>query len=292
MNRQRPYFEGWYFKHQKEDKIISIIPGAQIDKEGNASAFVQVITKNHSYYISYPIESYYVNRKLFFIKVGSNWFTKRVIYLSIHTKELDLEGKIQYGTFEELSYDIMGPFALIPFMPCRHQVISMRHTLQGQICLNGEVISFSDGSGYIEGDCGHTFPSNYFWSQCNHFAGEKTAIFAATADIRVLCLKIPGCIAVVKHRGKEIRFATYLGARIRKRTGHTLIITQGAYTLKVRTAPGSYQMLFAPVKGKMSRRVKECVQCRACYELIYNQKRIFRLVSLGSSFERGTSPFR
>ncbi|MBE5960051.1 MAG: hypothetical protein E7256_01490 [Lachnospiraceae bacterium] len=289
MNRQRPYFEGWYFRHQKDDNVISIIPGAQIDEEGNASAFVQVITKDASYYISYPMECYYVNRKVFFIKVGPNWFTRRVIYLSIHTKELDLEGEIRYGKFEGLHYDIMGPFRFIPFMPCRHQIISMRHSLNGRISLNGQEITFSGGNGYIEGDSGHTFPNDYFWSQCNHFSKEQAAIFAAAADIPVFGVWIPGCIAIVNYRGKELRFATYLGARVRIRTEHTLLITQGAYALRIRVAPKQGQILKAPIKGRMRGRVKECVQCRACYELFYNKKRVFRLVSGTAGFERVTS---
>ena len=284
--KKRPYFEGWYYKHEKGNDTVSIIPGAQIDEDGNASAFVQVIARNGSYYIPYPMESYEADRRMMTVKVGKNRFTKDGMVLAIHTEELNLEGKIRYGAFQRISYDIMGPFQMVPFMPCRHQIVSMKHALEGELKLNGEKISFFGGTGYIEGDCGNTFPKNYFWSQSNSFETEDAAIFAAAADVHVPGLVIPGCIAIVKHQGKEIRFATYLGARIRKMTENMLCIRQGRYELKIKVEPEKQQMLYAPVKGKMIGKVKESIQCRACYELTYDKKRIFRLLSLKNSFER------
>lgn len=40
------------------------------------------------------------------------------------------------------AWTIMGPFALVPFMECRHRVWSMCHSVRGNVCINGRKYSF------------------------------------------------------------------------------------------------------------------------------------------------------
>ena len=40
---EKPYFEGWYFKHQKGDDMIAFIPG-----KADSGAFVQMIAPTGS----------------------------------------------------------------------------------------------------------------------------------------------------------------------------------------------------------------------------------------------------
>ena len=78
----------------------------------------------------------------------------------------------------------MGPFKYFP-MECRHGIISMRHTLEGRLKLNGKEIDFTNGLGYIEKDSGRSFPSSYVWVQANDF-DEPCSIMASVADIPFL----------------------------------------------------------------------------------------------------------
>ena len=48
----------------------------------------------------------------------------------------------------------MGPFRFIPFLQCRHGVVSMSHKTKGSIQINGDSINFHGGRGYAEKDCG------------------------------------------------------------------------------------------------------------------------------------------
>lgn len=68
--------------------------------------------------------------------------------------------------FTPLRSDIMGPFRFLPGMECSHGVISMGHSLEGKLDLNGKRIDFSGGTGYVETDRGRSFPSAYLWTQC------------------------------------------------------------------------------------------------------------------------------
>ena len=49
------------------------------------------------------------------------------------TPGLNVNGRLDFGTLTPIKYDIMGPFALVPFMECRHSVISMRHPVWGAL---------------------------------------------------------------------------------------------------------------------------------------------------------------
>lgn len=71
-----------------------------------------------------------------------------------------MKGKLVYGKFSQLSGDIMGPFRWIPFMQCRHEIISMRHNVAGTLKINREQLHFGKGIGYIEKDRGASFQIN------------------------------------------------------------------------------------------------------------------------------------
>lgn len=58
--------------------------------------------------------------------IGQNRFGEKGIRLVIKTPELKIKGKLAFGPLSPLKYDIMGPFALLPFMECRHEVWSMK----------------------------------------------------------------------------------------------------------------------------------------------------------------------
>ena len=60
----------------------------------------------------------------------------------------------------------IGAFAMIPFLECRHSVWSMRHTINGTLCINDQIFRFQNARGYWEGDEGRSFPRQYAWTQC------------------------------------------------------------------------------------------------------------------------------
>lgn len=59
-----------------------------------------------------------------------------------YTPQLTAVGKLDFGQLWPLKYDIMGPFALVPFMECRHSVWSMRHTVTGNVWISGQGYSY------------------------------------------------------------------------------------------------------------------------------------------------------
>lgn len=270
------YFEGWYFKHQRNRDTLSIIPG-----KANDGAFIQVLTQEGSFHISYPLEAYRKGKTLW---LAGSHFARNGIRLSIHHKDLELTGHLRYHHLTPIDGNIMGPFQFLP-MQCRHTVISMNHRLTGSILMNGKTLDFTGGKGYIEGDSGRSFPKSYTWVQCNDFT-ENCSIMASVAHIPFACSWFWGCICVVWLNGTEYRLATYLGAKIKHRDANHLVLTQKDFTLEVLfLQPQAGHLLNAPRNGKMMQRIREAPGAPAYFEFRQGNQLLFQGKSRLASYE-------
>lgn len=156
--KQKNFFKGWYFKCCTKNETIAFIPAFhQSNHEKTAS--LQVITDDAAFNISFQSLQYQENP--LHIKIGECIFSEKGIKLNIHTKEITAKGTIKFYHISPIQYDIMGPFKFVPLMQCKHSVYSMRHRINGQITINGHQYIFKNGIGYIEGDCGSSFPKEY-----------------------------------------------------------------------------------------------------------------------------------
>jgi hypothetical protein len=180
------YFEGWYFKHQKDGNIIIVIPGIAIagDSEDmirnpkyKKYAFIQIIINEKFYCIKYPITECIIAKKQQLLKIGDNIFCRKGIQICIHRSDLELTGTVKYRNLTPIRYPIMGIFRFLPFMECHHEILSMHHYLQGNFMKDGKKISLNRGIGYIEKDWGCSFPKTYQWLQCNSFLQDKCALY-------------------------------------------------------------------------------------------------------------------
>lgn len=129
------YFCGWYFKCQSKTQTVALIPALHKSRE-QKSCSVQIITDENAWKVSFPCREFHRSRQNFHIHVGENYFGRNGIRLRLHTADCSAEGCIRFETFSPIRYDIMGPFCLVPFMECRHSIISMRHTVTGELILS------------------------------------------------------------------------------------------------------------------------------------------------------------
>lgn len=189
---------------------------------------------------------------------------------------------MDFGPLFPLKYDIMGPFALAPFMECRHSVWSMRHPVRGAVDINGQKYFFQNAWGYWEGDRGRSFPKEYIWTQCCFRGG---AVMLSVADIPMAGIHFTGIIGFVLWRGKEYRIATYLGARAVKIEDKAVRVKQGNLELDVRLLEESKRPLKAPVKGDMVRTIHESASCRAFYRFRKRGCTLFAFETDRASFE-------
>jgi tocopherol cyclase len=285
INKNRSYFEGWYFKHQNEGKTIAFIPGVNFDAEGKKSSFIQVITDQLSACANYPYSDFHVCPRKLAVRLGHSRFSERGVKIDIDTPAVKCKGAITYGPLRPIKSDIMGPFRFVPFMECNHGVISMKQSLNGSLKLNGTTIDFDGGTGYIEKDWGSSFPKSYLWTQCNHFSDASCSIMVSIADIPFIGLNFQGCIGIVQFRGQEYRFATYSGVQIIRSDETGFILKQRDCLLEADLSLNSAQKLFAPKTGTMSRVIRENPSCRARFRFYRGGILLFDLQSDDAGFE-------
>lgn len=252
-------FMGYYIKCTTvhNDTIAIIFGKAEY-------SFVQIITKEKSYWQK------------------SDWkFSKKGITLNIE----NAKGNITFGTFSHPKYHAMGPLRFLPFLECKHTVLSMYHEISGKLTVGGKNYNFDGGRGYIEGDYGKSFPQKYFWTQS--FLSSDVYVFAAAAKIPYLGLKLNGTVCIIHQNGLEYRLATYLGARVITFTKDTLKITQRkkVFEIYVSIPVKNKRELFAPINGKMTRAVVETVQTLVRFKFVDSGKTVFDITDPTASFE-------
>lgn len=277
----REYFCGWYFKCQSDTQTLAVIPAFHKSRYGK-SCSVQIITDEGAWNVCFPYEAFRKPKKDFHMRVAGNYFGENGIKLHINTPDCTAVGSVRFGALSPVAYDIMGPFCYVPFMECRHSVISMRHTVNGELQINGMQYRFRDSVGYIEGDRGCSFPKEYAWTQCSFDGGS---LMLSVADIPLGGLHFTGVICAIFWQGKEYRLATYLGAKAVKIKNGEIVIRQGDTELSVKLLEKYAHPLLAPVGGTMSRTIRESAACRAYYCFKQNSHTLFSFETDKASFE-------
>ena len=112
-----------------------------MDENGNKQAFIQILDgkKSTSEYIKFPFESFKANSKKHIIEIDSNRFTTNSIDLDLP----NIRGSLKFQNITPWSNSffspgIMGPFSFVPFMECYHGIISMDHSIIGELSIKGK----------------------------------------------------------------------------------------------------------------------------------------------------------
>ena len=274
-NKKDNYFEGWYYKLVSKDQsyTIAFIPGVSLVTD-DAHAFIQVFISHgtgtevnlKTFYFRFEMKDFSYGHEDFWMKIGKNYFSKEKIEISLMNDQIELSGRI--GLYELtplkrtlLMPNIMGFFGYFNFMECYHGVVSMNHTLNGNLRVNNKSLVFNTGKGYIEKDWGKSFPRSYVWLQSNHFTDPNTSLLFSYADIPFLGLYFKGLIVNLIINKKEYRFATYNGAKIKieeiKDGSVSYVIKKGPYLLEIDAVSTVQIGLASPKNGKMIEQIKE-----------------------------------
>ena len=273
------YFKGWYFKCSTKDKTIALIPAYHYSNNIK-SASLQIITDDKA--LNIPFDTLEYREKPLYVKIGNCVFSERGITLDFKNDNLELKGKLRFKDLCPIGYDIMGPFKFVPFMQCRHSVYSMSHKINGEITVNDQLYKFENGTGYIEGDRGRSFPKKYIWTQC---CFENNSLMLSVADIPFLSAHFTGIIGIVFLNSKEYRIATYLGAKIKQINKNTVTVKQGDFELTAKLLKKNAQPLAAPTNGNMSRTIHESASCKAYYQFSHKGRVLCEFTTDKASFE-------
>jgi hypothetical protein len=271
--KTRRYFEGWYFKHVSADlgESWSFIPGiSRGERRGEGYSFVQVIEGNEgrTWWFQYPLEAFRASSQDLAIEVGDNrfdWSGARIRLddgSSSFSADLSYSGCLRLPT-RLLSPGVMGPYSFVPFMECRHGLVSLDHRISGRLLANGRSISFEAGRGYAEKDWGSSMPRSWIWTQSNNFPSQGDSFMLSVARIPWLGSSFTGFLCVGSLGGRLLLEATYTGARLRDvRVGDKsvgAVLERGSERIEVEVQRSRGGILRAPVNGLLSRRIAESV---------------------------------
>ena len=107
----------------------------------------------------------------------------------------------------------------------------------------------------------------------------------SVADIPFLKGQFTGIIGAVLLDGREYRIATYCGARVLSLGHNSVTIRQGNILLSAELLEKQEQHLRAPIKGDMTRAIRENVVCRARYQFEKDGDTVFDFISDEAGFE-------
>ena len=87
--KNKKYFEGWYFKvvNADESKALAFIPGIAMDENGLKQAFIQVIDgkKRTAEYHKFDANEFRPHTGFFELTIGQNFFSNDKIRLDLPT---------------------------------------------------------------------------------------------------------------------------------------------------------------------------------------------------------------
>jgi tocopherol cyclase len=277
--KKKNYFEGWYYKHVSRDlnHVWSFIPGVSLSVS-DPHAFIQIINgiTGESEYVSYNLKEFSWDPKTLFLKIGGSVFTARHIDLNIQSRLNIITGRLEYrnsipypGSF--LSPGIMGWYSFVPFMECRHGVVSVNHTVMGSLSISGKEVDLTGGKGYIEKDWGTSFPESWLWTQANNFNNPGSSFSFSVAKIPWLGKFFIGFISFLYYNNRFYMFSTYNKSLLHdlRHSPETVdfIMTNRETSLIVKISKSTFGELKAPVSGNMSRRIKESIDSEVSLNL-------------------------
>jgi hypothetical protein len=254
---------------------FAIIPGIAMDKNGNKQAFIQLLDgrAKSSVYHKYHVDSFIPTPSKFIVNIDQNIFSEKFIRLNIpgFKGELTFNGNIPWPK-SFFSPGIMGPFSFVPFMECYHGIVSMDHSIEGSLIVDGTPIDFNGGRGYIEKDWGRSFPSAYVWMQTNHFSAQGISLKASVANIPWLGSSFVGFIAGLWLHDRLIQFNTYNGTTLRKlhinEETVEIVMKNNKHQLSIFAHRDQATSLASPINGLMDARIEESMSSSIDVQLI------------------------
>ena len=275
-DRQPPFFEGWYYKmiNAAEDRSYAIIPGVFLGP--NEHAFIQILEghSRRSAYHTFPLSAFNAARDRLEVKIGESIFRQDSLSLALdHPGELGrVHGRLDFSGVKSwpvslITPGIMGWYAWMPRMECYHGVLSFDHGLNGNLEIEGQLVSMTGGRGYIEKDWGQSFPAAWIWFQSNHFESsavrtpEAACLTASVAIIPWLGNSFRGFIIGLWEEGMLYRFASYTGARIEslELTDERIhwVVRDDRYRLEMEALQAHGGLIYGPSRHDMGKRVDE-----------------------------------
>lgn len=261
LHKKAPCFEGFYLKTAKKDgTTLVVICGFAKSKE-KSHAFIQVSTQSlETFYFEYPLYELKINEEAFNFSIRNNEFSQNGIYIKENDCEVDLTfSDFTFWNRTYLNPSIMGVLAYVPFVECKHDIISPSLTVLGHANLKAETLIFDNTSGYIDKNWGRSFPKDYFWGHISNFENPSVSIQFAKAKPKWLFWKIPVYIGFLRLNHEIHLFKSWKkGKMTLTNVGQDEVLLQNRkFKIKIKFENGRPLNLKAPIEGKLDHLILE-----------------------------------
>lgn len=259
-------FEGWFSKidDQENDLMLSVIWGYSTHK-ATKHAFIQFTNSllHKTTYIRYPLEEMKWQKEPFVLQIGNNELSEKGMKLDFEIEGVPVQGDFLFGSLTPirtsfLKPNIMGWLTHFP-NECNHSIISMYHSVNGNLKIGKDSWDLWEADGYMEKDWGTSFPREYVWAHANGW--DSSALVFSYATVPVLGRFAKGFFLVFHHEGYEYRFSSIEGARMMNfevsKDAFKATVKKGKYVVKLKARQSNPVELASPSKGEMSQRIKE-----------------------------------
>lgn len=229
INKEKSFFQIWYFKQQCKDFVIAFIPGVVMSKDGEKKAFIKVYYKQENIYLEYPFEDFsFKDGK---IKIAENEFSESEIKIDLSSEKVKIKGRILFSRIISIKNKQLSCLKIINPTKSTSEIISIRHYLNGTLTINNSSVNFIDGIGYIESIFGKKISKDIIWLQCSDKYNYSIRI--SIQPINKMGRKFLSCLALIYYNGREYKFSTLRGCRIITYNNENLIIKQGSHYLNI-----------------------------------------------------------
>lgn len=223
-------FENWYYKlvDATEQHSLTVIPGLARDAANNSEyGFVQVLNGSTGEAIYQRFEKReHTGVQLIEQKIGANQFSRDALRLNLETEGHRVDGEITLaegkfaGAGEAVSWLTAGSY--------HHITLKHEAALTGSLLIDGELIDFTGGHGYLGAEKGHVHHQSHLWLQSNHFALRRSSLdmlVSVTPWLAGIQLRSFHC--TLWCGGKRYRFRSSNDQRLDRFivTDHTVYIT-------------------------------------------------------------------
>ena len=298
-SNKKPFFEGWYHKITTTNgRSIVLIPGiyrsGSVDYE---TAFLMIYNGENGKvdYLTFSTDEFICDPNKYELRLGTNTFSLNEIKLNINTSSIEVNGHVKNKNIKPWPVSILEPgcmgwYAYVPTMECFHGILSMDHTLKGNLKINDHSYIFDNGRGYIEKDWGKNFPKNWVWAQSNHFEVPGISLSVSLATIPWRKSEFSGFIVGLQIDDVLYRFTPYRGSKVSlvKYDGEifTCHFQQNNIELQIELNKGlKTGILFAPDKLKMEEKVAEYLDAKIKFKMRKRGKTIAEGISSNSALE-------
>lgn len=295
LRRNPSYFIGWYQKFSTDEGYIcAIISGFIKEKNKSPKGFVQFLDNLNqtSTYSIYNFNECAIDVQKQEIKIGNHTISQK--RTQIQTKELKVDFQFTTGhsphLFKGIGKNILGPLHYVPFVECKHAIISTESTFKGTIT-NGLHINNIEGKCYKEKDWGQSFPEEYIWIHSNSFENPFISFQFAYAKPKWLLFRPTTYIGFIKLENKTITLNGIGKSNIQFKCMNNrkieLTLQKKEAIINIQLTSGLATQLKAPNEGEMKKIINQSLDSKLKIEVINTKtnKIVYLLDSYRTSSE-------